>query len=270
MSKKIFPIISPNVLEALCRAIGDIPEGLSGTDINHYLERLKCQNPTPDITKWKRLFNAFGINQQSTGNSNTLLKFIQQAIHPSRFLKFGTEYFSNLVDTLNEPLSFVGISYGIDGIFRGVVVSQTISDAQKKASTLLKKLEQREVHPDIFKYCKAELLVDNYFHAVFETTKGVADKIRYLADIASDGGALVTEAFSSSKPILIINNFITETDISEHKGFSNLLIGFFGMFRNTTAHVPKSKWIMTEQDAVEIMTIASLCHRKLDKAQKIR
>ena len=133
----------------------------------------------------------------------------------------------------------------------------------------MQKLEQREVHSDIYKYCKLELLVDNYFHAVFETTKGVADRLRYLADLTTDGGALVSEAFSSTKPILIINNFTNETDISEHKGFSNLLIGFFGMFRNTTAHVPKTNWIMIEQDALEIMTIASLCHRNLIKL-KIR
>ena len=267
---RVFDKLPPHILEALCRATGDIPNGLSGTDINRYLAELKIPNPTPDITKWKRLVNAFEAKQRVTGNSNHILKFIQVAVHPSRFLKFGSDYFSAIVSSLNQPLSFIGVAYGVNGKFSGVAVSQTIDEAQSRAKSLIKKLEQREVHPDIFKYCKPELLVENYFHAVFETTKGVANKIRYLADLTSDGGALVAEAFSSSKPILIINNFTTETDFSEHKGFSNLLVGFFGMFRNTTAHVPKTEWVMTEQDALEIMTIASLCHRKLDKAHKIR
>lgn len=267
---KAFDKIPPHVLEAICRALGNIRDGLSGTDINKYLNDSKIDNPTPDITKWKRMVNALDQKQNYAGNSNDTLKFIQLAIHPSRFLAFGSEYFSEIVASVNQPLSFIGLEYGIDGKFRNIVASKTIDDAQKRANTLLRKLEQREVHSDIYKYCKAELLVDNYFHAVFETTKGVADRLRYLADLKTDGGALVSEALSSTKPILIINNFTSETDISEHKGFSNLLIGFFGMFRNTTAHVPKTNWIMTEQDALEIMTIVSLCHRKLDRAHKIR
>jgi uncharacterized protein (TIGR02391 family) len=267
---KVFAKISPQVLEAICRAVGDIGQGLSGTDINKYLQDCSIDNPTPDITKWKRMYNALGQKQHYAGNANDILRFVQLSLHPSRFITFGNEYFEGVVNSVNRPLSFIGLELGVDGTFRNTIVSRTINDAQKRADTLLHKLEARAVHNDIYKYCRAELLADNYFHAVFETTKGVADRLRYLANLTSDGAPLVNEVFASSKPILIINNFTTETDISEHKGFANLLIGFFGMFRNTTAHAPKTSWVMTEQDALEIMTIASLCHRKLDKAQKIR
>ena len=267
---KVFAPIQPQVLEAICRSIGDIPKGLSGTDINKYLQDCRIENPTPDITKWKRLYNALHKKQHYAGNSNDILRFVQSAVHPSRFISFGNDYFAEILTSLNRPFSFIGIELGNDGTFRHTTVSKTIDDAQKRADTLLHKLETRGVHQDIYKYCRAELLADNYFHAVFETTKGVADRLRYLADLESDGAALVGDAFTSTNPILIINNFTTETDKSEHKGFSNLLVGFFGMFRNTTAHALKTQWVMTEEDALEIMTIASLCHRKLDKAHKIR
>lgn len=269
MSKRFDPI-PPQILEAICRAIGNIGEGLSGTDINKYLLDCHIENPTPDITKWKRLYNALSQKQFQVKNSNDILKFIQLAVHPSRFISFGTDRFLEVTTLLNQPLSFVGLCLGMDGKFRNTTISVTIDDAQKKANSLLQKLQIREVHHDIYHYCKPELLVDNYFHAVFETTKGVADRLRHLADLKTDGGALVSEAFASTNPILIINNFTDATDISEHKGFANLLIGFFGMFRNTVAHIPKTKWVMTEHDALEIMTIASLCHRKLDKVHKIR
>ncbi|MDQ1140108.1 TIGR02391 family protein [Pedobacter agri] len=267
---KIFNKIPPNVLESICRTIGDISEGLSGTDINRYLQECGIPNPTPDNTKWKRLANAFEQIQHLTKNSNDILKFIQVALHPSRFLKFDKSHYISILLSINQPLSFVGIELTEQGKFRGITESKTIAEAQLRATNLYSKLKAREVHPDIFKYCKSELLVNNYFHAVFETTKGVADRIRYTANLNSDGGKLVAEAFNSTAPILIINNFTTETDISEHKGFANLLIGFFGMFRNTTAHTPKIDWPMSEQDALEIMTIASLFHRKLDKSHKIR
>ena len=267
---KVFAPIAPNILEAICRSIGDIPQGLSGTDINKYLQDLRLDNPTPDNTKWKRLYNAFDKKQFTTGNSNDVLRFVQIAVHPSRFISFGHEYFAGIVNNLNQPFSFIGLELGLDGTFRPTGVSKTISDAQQRANTLLQKLQAREVHADIYKYCTPELLADNYFHAVFETTKGVADRLRYLANRTSDGGPLVLEVFATTNPILIINNFRTETDVSEHKGFANLLVGFFGMFRNTAAHAPKTKWLMTEQDALEIMTIASLCHRKLDNCHKVR
>ncbi|MFD2871982.1 TIGR02391 family protein [Mucilaginibacter ximonensis] len=267
---KVFDPIPPQVLEAICRGIGDIGQGLSGTDINKYLQDCRIENPTPDITKWKRLYNAFDKKQHGTGNANDILRFVQLAVHPSRYINFGADYFTGIVANLNQPFSFVGLELGVDGKFRNVIASKTISDAQKRANTLLQKLQAREVHADIYRYCTAELLTENYFHAVFETTKGVADRLRYLSDRTTDGAPLVSEVFASSNPILIINNFTTETDISEHKGFANLLIGFFGMFRNTTAHIPKTSWVMTEQDALEIMTIASLCHRKLDRSHKIR
>ena len=249
---KIFDPIPPNVLEAICRGIGNISQGLSGTDINKHLQDCQIDNPTPDNTKWKGLYNAFSKKQYDKGNANDILRFVQIAVHPSRYISFGSEYFAGILADLNQPLSFIGLELSSDGKFRSTATSKTIDDAQKRAGTLLQKLQVREVHEAIFKYCRAELLAENYFHAVFETTKGVADRIRDLSDRKTDGAPLIAEVFASSNPILIINNFTTETDISEHKGFANLLIGFFGMFRNTTAHVPKTSWIMTEQDALEI------------------
>lgn len=42
------------------------------------------------------------------------------------------------------------------------------------------------------------------------------------------------------------------------------------MFRNPEAHQPKISWDIDEQDALEILGLISYCHRRLDKAQKIR
>ena len=50
----------------------------------------------------------------------------------------------------------------------------------------------------------------------------------------------------------------------------NLLIGLFGMFRNTTAHIPKIKWEINKQDALDILSLASLVHRKLDNTKRLR
>jgi hypothetical protein len=43
----------------------------------------------------------------------------------------------------------------------------------------------------------------------------------------------------------------------------NLMKGMFGAFRNVTAHAPKISWVITEQDAMDLLT---LLHRRLDAA----
>ncbi len=48
----------------------------------------------------------------------------------------------------------------------------------------------------------------------------------------------------------------------------HLIKGLFGMFRNTTAHAPKIKWTIDEQDALDSLTLASMLHRTLDKCVK--
>ena len=77
------------------------------------------------------------------------------------------------------------------------------------------------------------------------------------------------EAFGlkqSGYPKLAFNSLRTDTERSEHQGLMNLLKGLFGAFRNVTAHEPKIKWPISEQDAMDILTLASLIHRKLDGA----
>ncbi|MBF0413133.1 MAG: TIGR02391 family protein, partial [Desulfamplus sp.] len=145
----------------------------------------------------------------------------------------------------------------------------TLKGARARADALRSKLEDRGTHSEIFNYCKSELLEDNYFHAVLESIKGIADRIRRLSGLTIDGADLVNKSFSVKAPILAINNLLTETELSEQKGFSNILIGIFGAIRNPTAHAPKISWHMTEQDALDIFAMISFIHRKLDKTKKI-
>jgi uncharacterized protein (TIGR02391 family) len=121
-------------------------------------------------------------------------------------------------------------------------------------------------------YCKSELLEENYFHAVFEATKSIGVKIRNVSGLSSDGAELAQAAFAlpkdGSHPILAINELKTETDRGEQRGFANLLTGLFGTIRNPLAHNARVEWPMGEQDALDILGIVSLIHRKLDRARK--
>lgn len=66
--------------------------------------------------------------------------------------------------------------------------------------------------------------------------------------------------------MLALNRLHTETERSEQTGLMNLMKGMFGTFRNVTAHAPRVSWVITEQDALDLLTIASLLHRRIDAA----
>jgi len=53
----------------------------------------------------------------------------------------------------------------------------------------------------VLHFCRAELLQQNYFHAVLEASKSVADKLRALVGVTGDGSLLVDATCSvSSRP----------------------------------------------------------------------
>jgi uncharacterized protein (TIGR02391 family) len=172
---------------------------------------------------------------------------------------------------LNEVLAFCGYILGEDGKLRREHAVRTLSEAVARAGRLRAELQRRAVHSDVLAFCRSELLQKNYFHAVFEATKSVADKVRAKTGLTSDGSELVDQAFGCGKvgmPFLAFNSLQSETERSEHTGLMNLMKGMFGAFRNVTAHAPKVSWPISEQDALDLLTIASLLHRRLDAAAR--
>jgi uncharacterized protein (TIGR02391 family) len=101
--------------------------------------------------------------------------------------------------------------------------------------------------------------------------KSITSKIRSLSGLTGDGCDLVHDAFGQKygTPLLAINAFKTETHKGEQNGFMNLLKGLYGTIRNPLAHDPKVEWPMTEQDALDILTMISLVQRKLDQAYRL-
>jgi len=169
-------------------------------------------------------------------------------------------------------LAFCGLQIGEDGKLRQVSSARTLSEAEAMADRLRSELRRREVHPDVLQFCRAELLdtnPPNYFHAVLEATKSVAQKIRDRTGLTGDGAEIVDPAFNISSPLLAINSLGTETEQSEQKGFANLLRGIFGTFRNVTGHAPKIMWPIGQQDALDLLTMVSYLHRRLDAAVKV-
>lgn len=255
-------------LQRLCDILGDTSEGLSGSEIGRLLSQVGILDPEPSLTKRFRLFEALRARQRQDRCGNLVVAFIRAAMGPVRYTG-NSALFDSRRQALNEVLAFCGYGVGEDGQMRTQVAARTLSEAEERAGRLRGELRRRNVHADVLSFCRAELLQSNYFHAVFEATKSVADKIRVRSGLSGDGAELVDQAFGSGKagmPFLAFNTLQSDTERSEHTGLMNLMKGMFGAFRNVTAHAPRVSWPITEQDALDLLTIASLLHRRLDAA----
>jgi uncharacterized protein (TIGR02391 family) len=262
------PSFPQSELESICRAIADTNEGLSGSEIGTILSQLGIPDPAPGITKWRRLLVALGEQQNRNGCSNKVVEFILEAMKPVRYAG-KSHVFETRQQKLNQVLVFIGLELGKDGQLRRTTAAKTVSEAETRAGRLRSELLKRNVHADVLRFCRAELLQENYFHAVLEATKSVSDKLREKSGLTDDAATLAERALSlgtTGMPFLAFNSLQYESEKSEQKGLMNLMKGFFGTFRNTTAHAPRISWNMSEQDALDLLTMASFLHRRLDSA----
>lgn len=264
-----YPKFNEETLRALCAVVGDTENGLTGSQIGKFLSSSKIPDLAPTITKKDRLFEALKNKQTADGCSNNIFHFIMKVMSPVNFVK-NQDYFETFRNEINTVLLFEGYEVNKSGKIQSVKKVTSLTESQKRANNLEYELKNRKVHNAVLKYCRPELLQKNYFHAVLEAVKGIASRIRDMTNLNSDGANLVNESFKTSDPYIIINNMTSATEISEQKGFINLLTGTFGMFRNVTAHAAKIEWTIEEEEAFDLLTLVSLIHKKLDKATIIK
>lgn len=270
--KQRVPPFDAEQLESLAKVLADTDSGLTGSEIGHLLAGCSIPDTDPANTKWKRLYNAFVAFQNEHQLGNHVVVFITRAMSPASYTD-RPDVFRSRQERLNKVLALCGMELGDGGNVRRAAKAETLDEAVARANRLQTALRQRNVHPDVLNYCRAEIVAQNYFHAVLEAMKSITAKIRQLSGLTGDGARLVVGAFGQRggrSPRLAINNLSTETERGEQRGFTSLLIGLYGTIRNPLAHEPKVEWNMTEQDALDILTMISLIHRKLDAAHRVR
>ena len=63
-------------LQAISDLLGDTESGPTGSEIGRYLRECGIPDPTPQMTKRHRVFNALSEKQNADGCANNVLKFI--------------------------------------------------------------------------------------------------------------------------------------------------------------------------------------------------
>ena len=189
------PFTDPQ-LEQLCAVVADTSDGLTGSEIGRFLAECGIPDPHPGVTKRHRLFAALQNRQIQDGCINHIFAFLQRALDPVRYTRDRSAFDSRRAE-VNVVLRFCGYELGEDGKFRRTTATKTLTEAEELAGRLRTELGRRHVHPDVLAFCRAELVQQNYFHAVFEATKSVADKIRSRTGLSKDGSELIDMAFGS-------------------------------------------------------------------------
>ena len=254
-------------IDSVARALGDTEDGLTGGEIGHLLTvcRMARHDPGHGMTKWKRIQNAFAMDQNARGNRTAILEFIRQSMRPALHLSDPDRH-ERMRFKLNRALSLTGLVVDEAGLLCTVEASKTVGEAESRARALHAGLERRGVHPDVLEFCRAEWLVDDHFHAVQEAVKSVMAKLRDKTGLTWDGADLVNPALGGDTPLLAINRRETKSQRDEQKGFVHLILGCYGMFRNPTSHEARIHWPINKEDAEDLMSLVSMIHRRLDSA----
>ena len=149
-------------------------------------------------SKRERLRYALNFQHKRSGNKG-VLQLVKTLNAPVIYTE-NSDGFRGFCASLNRILRFYGVEYRDDGEFHTVDPTRTLSEAQQRAAALENKMAPRRIHPEVRKYCRAEYMEENYFHAVVEAYKGLAERIRELTGYTGDGMALMKQAFERPSP----------------------------------------------------------------------
>ena len=261
-------VFDPQFTEAVCNVLAQTePPGLTGPEIWSLLQMVKVTELEHASSKRVSLYVTLHNVQVRQGCGNVIGAFIARAMSPARYVNNPRRWLQ-LRDQLNWVLVLFWRKINDEGKLTIGAQASTLSEAAKLSGELQVELRRRDAHPELFKYCEEEFITRDLFHAMSEAAKSIPQRVREMTGLAGDGQVLYDQVFGTNQfgPLLLINDFRTDSDKSEHKGFNNILIGIHGHYRNPRAH--KTRLGATELliDFYDAFGLFSYAHRRLDSA----
>ena len=223
------------------------------------------------LNKHCRVHNIMSDILNKTQDTSNIKLVIEYICNPLRYIDKVSD-FENLRLKLNVVLSLKGLTISDNGHVVITTASKTLVEAKKRFESLDHMLRTLNVHPNVLKFCTQELLQENYFHAVFEASKGIFHRIRLLTGSSLDSASLIDQCFKIKEPVMIINGNKLQTldEQSEYKGLKNLLLTIAHLYRNSKAHKLKYYNPDSVNDALTALTLMSLAHNLLDNCTNTR
>lgn len=254
-------------IESISKILG---EELSGSAITQMFYQLKFKDHDIErgitTTKWRRLNESIVEKCISTKKARPLFDAIEYITKPNKYVD-RPDYWKNLLKSINSTLIFKGYELKDDGYVYQTKSVRTFTEAQNRLKSLSEEINTLNLHKNVSKYCTEELLNEDYFHAVFEASKGLFDRVRALSGLTLDGQSLIEKSFDfKNNPLILIqgNNLDTQDEKNQYFGLINSIKTCLYLFRNHQAHAPRIYDELSLNDAIRGLMIISLANELLD------
>ncbi|MFD1440563.1 TIGR02391 family protein [Lacticaseibacillus hegangensis] len=223
-------------------------------------------------TKWKRIYETFRYEiQNHHGSPEPVFGVIEYLLKPVNYISTPNQW-SSIRKSINSVLIFTGFALGDDGLVTKIKAATTMSEALNRLQTFREQLGPLHLDSHVTKYCTKELLHEDYFHAIFEASKGVLDRLRRLSGSSLDGTQLINNLFNLRAPILFIrgNRLSTQDEKDMYFAASSIFKTIVYMYRNPKAHKVKIYDETSLDDAVVAFVIMSKAHQIIDTLMTAR
>ncbi len=268
-------------LKAICDVLAETSLGYTKTELTRLLQQSKITVVSDGkvsngytyqlgLNKRDWLYNCLATEINNSHSFTRIFTFLEKALNPVAFTDEKSRgKYSYFLEGVNKVLLLAGLEITKEGKLIEVVQAKTLDEVDRRVNSLQRQLYNRAIHSEVQKYCIKDYLQKDYYDAVFEAAKGLAERVRQITGLTSDGGTLFQTAFAKNDPYLFFNSMQTDSEKSEFIGLKELMEAIFHLVRNPAAHTPKINWKVDEARALDVLTLISFAHKYLDECHKM-
>ena len=219
--------IDQQQLKAVCDVLAETNCGHTKTELTRMLEQSGIEI-LPDgsssnangyvwgLNKREWLYNCLANEMNKNQSLIRVYSFFEKTLNPVTFTdeKDRSKY-NFLLEGVNRVLLLAGLEITKEGKLVEVVQAKTLDEVDRRVNSLRRQLYNRAIHSEVQRYCIEDYLQKDYYDAVFEAAKGLAERVREITGLSTDGGALFQTAFAKKDPYLFFNSMQTESEKSE-------------------------------------------------------
>ena len=274
-------IIDQQHLKAVCDVLAETNLVYTKTELTRLLQQSEIEilsdgkssnayGYTLGLNKRDWLYNCLAYEINKSHSLSRVYFFLEKALNPVAFTdEKNRSKYEFLLEGTNKALLLAGLEITKEGKLVEVVQAKTLEEVDRRVNSLQRQLYNRAIHSEVQKYCIKDYLQKDYYDAVFEAAKGLAERVRQITGLTTDGGTLFQTAFAKNDPYLFFNSMQTDSERSEFTGLKELMEAIFHLVRNPAAHTPKINWKVEESKALDILTLISFTHKYLDVCHKM-
>ena len=202
-------VLDQQQLKAVCDVLGHTKEGFTKTELTRLLQQSQIvlmddgnsnsgYSYTFGLNKRDWLYNCL-VNEVNANNSlKRIYQFLTNALNSVSFTgQADRERYHHLLEETNKVLLLAGVSVNNAGQLVEVDQAKTLDEVDRRVNHLKRELYNRAIYSEIQKYCIKDYLRKDYYDAVFEADKGLAERVRQIT------GLMVANYFRRRLPKVI-------------------------------------------------------------------